>query len=60
VAEIDHEIVAALSLRDGLLAADPFHRTKSLIELLHLRRGQLARKRRRHPRGRVGALLPRH
>ncbi len=56
VAESDNEIVAALSLRDGLLVSDPFHRTNALISLLQTRRRQLATKR----RGRIGGLLARH
>jgi hypothetical protein len=34
VAECDGEIVAALSLRDGDVTADPFRRTAEMIELL--------------------------
>jgi hypothetical protein len=60
VAEVDGELRAALSLRDGGVIADPFHRTQSLIELLEARATQLiaadARTREtgaRQPRGRV-------
>jgi hypothetical protein len=60
VAEIDDEIVAALSLPDGLIAADPFRRTDALIALLHVRREQLARRRRRPRGGRAGVLRARH
>jgi hypothetical protein len=34
VAEVDGEVRAALSLRDGAVIADPFHRTQPLVELL--------------------------
>lgn len=36
VAEVDGELLAALSLLDGSTIADPFHRTRHLVELLHL------------------------
>jgi hypothetical protein len=42
VAELDGAIVAALSLSTGARAADPFHRTLGLIELLRVRACQLA------------------
>ena len=41
VAEVDGELRAALSLRDGGAIADPFHRTQSLIDLLEARATQL-------------------
>jgi hypothetical protein len=39
--------VAALSLHDGSLVADPFVPTAELIELLRMRAGQLGLRRRR-------------
>jgi len=41
VAEVDGELRAALSLRDGRTIADPFHRTEALIDLLQARAAQL-------------------
>jgi hypothetical protein len=60
VAIVDDEPVAALSVTDGLLVSDPFHRTDSVIALLHLRRQQLAQAERRHGLARLGMLRPRH
>ena len=60
VAIVDDEPVAALSVADGLLVSDPFHRTDSLIALLHLRRQQLMHAERRLRRGRLGMLRLRH
>jgi hypothetical protein len=57
IAEHDHEVVAALSLRDGLLVSDPFYRTDGLVRLLQERRRQLAAQ---TPRHRLGVLRPRH
>ncbi len=37
IAEQDDRAVAALSLADGRIAADPFARTASVVELLRLR-----------------------
>jgi hypothetical protein len=34
VAEVDHEVRAALSLTDQTVVADPFHPTSGLVELL--------------------------
>jgi hypothetical protein len=42
VAEVDGEVRAALSLRDGAVIADPFHRTQPLVELLLARVEHLA------------------
>jgi hypothetical protein len=42
VAEVDGQVRAALSLRDGSVIADPFHRTQPLIELLLARVEHLA------------------
>jgi hypothetical protein len=41
VAEVDGEIVAALSLATGVVVADPFKRTADLVALLRLRAEQL-------------------
>ena len=42
VAEVGGELRAALSLHDGGVVADPFHRTRSLVELLLARASQLS------------------
>jgi hypothetical protein len=41
LAEVEGELRAALSLRDGSAIADPFHRTAALLELLRARASQL-------------------
>jgi hypothetical protein len=41
VAEVGGELRAALSLRDGGVISDPFHRTRALVDLLHARAAQL-------------------
>jgi hypothetical protein len=41
VAEVDGEVQAALSLRDGAIVADPFRPTAALVELLIARAEQL-------------------
>jgi hypothetical protein len=41
VAEVDGELRAALSLRDGHAISDPFRRTRALIDLLQARAAQL-------------------
>src|SRR3954452_7782035 len=38
VALVDDEPLAALSLADGTIVADPFHHTADVVELLRLRR----------------------
>lgn len=43
VAEVDGEVRAALSLRDGTVIADPFQRTDQLVELLLARVEHLAK-----------------
>ena len=43
VAELDGEIVAALSLTSGESIADPFRRSAEALDLLRLRAGQLTR-----------------
>jgi len=47
VAELDGEVVAAVSLVTGAVLADPFRRTVQLRPLLALRAGQLAPEARR-------------
>jgi hypothetical protein len=42
-AEVDGELLAALSLRDKAVIADPFHHTAALVELLRARAAQLER-----------------
>jgi len=67
VAEVEGEALAALSLANGELVADPFSRTAELRALLELRamqlRGRAGRRRREHGhgagiRGRSRASLP--
>jgi len=41
LAEVGGELHAALSLRDGAVIADPFHRTAQLVSLLQTRASQL-------------------
>ena len=40
VAEVGPEIRAAISLTDGEVVADPFHRTAELVEMLRIRAGE--------------------
>ncbi len=42
VAEVAGSMRAAISLRDGRLIADPFHRTSELVEMLRIRAQSLA------------------
>ncbi len=44
VAEVEGSILAAISLADGALVADPFSRTSELRSLLELRASQLRRR----------------
>ena len=44
VAEVDGSILAAISVEDGAMLADPFSRTGELRNLLELRRAQLRRR----------------
>ena len=37
VAEVDDELLAAISLTDGRIAADPFMHTADVVELLRMR-----------------------
>jgi hypothetical protein len=50
IAEADGELRAALSLRDGAVIANPFHRTASFVALLRARAGQLRAEPPRRPR----------
>jgi hypothetical protein len=56
VAEVDEEIVAALSLETGVVIANPFKRTADVVALLRLRAEQLTvpRRRERLARRRLG------
>jgi hypothetical protein len=44
VAELEGELVAALSLESGHAIADPFQRTIEAVDLLRLRASQVARR----------------
>jgi hypothetical protein len=52
VAVVDGSLIAAISLRDGRVIADPLVPTAEAAALLRTRAAQLARKPRRHPRRR--------
>lgn len=41
VAEVDGQVLAALSLWDGRVVADPFRQTQALVELLAVRAAQI-------------------
>ena len=56
VAEVEGRILAAVSIDDGTVLADPFSRTRELRNLLELRRAQL---RRRSRPSRLPALIRR-
>jgi hypothetical protein len=51
VAEVDGELVAALSVEDGEAVADPFRHTAQVVSLLRLRVEQLSQTARRRPWG---------
>ena len=54
VADVDDEVVAALSLSDGIAIADPFRRTAELVALLKAHgAAKAAEQRRRHGRPRL-------
>jgi hypothetical protein len=59
LAEVGGALRAAMSLADGGVIADPFHRTAGLVALLQARAEQLvgARRRRRSMPGRLWASL---
>ena len=58
VAKAGDDVRAAISLVDGTVIADPFHRTAELVEMLRIRAGAVSRARngqiapRRHSRRR--------
>jgi hypothetical protein len=65
VAEVDGELLAALSLGDGRALADPFRPTAELVRLLELRETQLrggrpVRRRRRSQRLGIAQPTPAH
>lgn len=43
VAKVESDVRAAISLRDGTVVADPFHRTAELVEMLKIRAGAVDR-----------------
>ena len=47
VAEVGGELLAAISLADGTPVADPFRRSRGLVDLLELRAWQLGEEARR-------------
>jgi hypothetical protein len=47
VAEVEGELMAALGLDSGAVAADPFHPSAPLVRLLHLHAGALHRREKR-------------
>ena len=42
VAKVGSDVRAAISLTDGTVVADPFHRTFELVEMLRIRAGAVA------------------
>ena len=56
LAVVDGEAVAALSLSDGRVVANPFVATEKVVSLLRLRATQLSPERRQGPWARVGQL----
>ncbi|MBX5468469.1 MAG: hypothetical protein IRZ21_01050 [Thermoleophilaceae bacterium] len=56
VADVGGRVVAALPLDDREPIADPFTPTADVVALLKLRAAQVARPRRRPPRGLIGRL----
>lgn len=46
VAKVSDDVRAAISLADGTVIADPFHRTAELVEMLRIRAGAVNRSRR--------------
>jgi len=57
VAEVDGDLWAAVSVRDGGAVADPFQPSGALVDLLQARRAQLPSTARPTPLRRVGAAL---
>jgi hypothetical protein len=58
VAEVDHEVWAAVELDSGAAIADPFRPSGDLVDLLKLR-ASLVNGGEKVERGRLGRLLPR-
>ena len=48
VAKVGSDVRAAISLEDGAVIADPFHRTAELVQMLKIRAGSVSRARRNH------------
>jgi len=48
VAKVGSDVRAAISLTDGAVIADPFHRTAELVQMLRIRAGAVARSRNGH------------
>lgn len=46
VAELESDLLAAISIRDGRVVADPFQRTDHAVGLLRVRRDQIVQARR--------------
>ena len=62
VGEVDGEIVAVITMGDGLVVADPFRHTEAVVNLLRSRRAQLiadtaGRRKPRLPRLKAAAVL---
>jgi hypothetical protein len=56
MAVVDGRLVAAVSLRDGRIVADPFAETEAAVKLLKLRTAEIDGRRRTHPRRRMPRL----
>ena len=54
VAKVGRDVRAAISLDDGAVIADPFHRTAELVQMLRIRAGSVSRARRNHAARRRG------
>jgi len=48
VAKVSGDVRAVLSLSDGTIIADPFHRTAELVEMLKIRAGAITHARNGH------------
>ncbi|MDX6585892.1 MAG: hypothetical protein QOI31_365 [Solirubrobacterales bacterium] len=48
VAKVGSDVRAAISLSDGTIIADPFHRTTELVQMLKIRAGAVNRARKGH------------
>ena len=56
MAVVDGRLLAAASLRDGRVVADPFAETEEAVRLLRMRVTEIDGRRRTHPRRRVPGL----